>query len=63
MQSCFFDFVLEGGWDLLFPDDDEMSYECPFCRKVLTGKEKVEWIDRKNKIFKCPHCNKVIKMN
>ena len=52
----FFDFMLEGGYDLLFPDDEDETFQCPFCNRIINGSQKVEWIDKKNKIFKCPAC-------
>jgi DNA-directed RNA polymerase subunit RPC12/RpoP len=57
----FWDFALEGGWDLLFPDDEERSYICLYCKKIIKGKEKVEWVE-KNKIFKCPECDKSLEI-
>jgi DNA-directed RNA polymerase subunit RPC12/RpoP len=58
----FFDFMLEGGYDLLFPDDEDENYECPHCGRIIEGNEKVEWIDKKNKIFKCPECGEEVKI-
>ncbi len=53
----FFDFVLDGGWDLLFPEEENRSYECPFCEEVINGNSQVEWVDKEGKIFKCPNCD------
>lgn len=56
----FWDFVLEGGWELLFPEDEEGSIECSACGRVIRGNEKVEWTDKKKKTFKCPNCKDLI---
>lgn len=41
----FFDFIMEGGYELLFPEEED-------------GDEEVEWVDKKQGIFKCPDCRK-----
>ena len=56
----FWDFMMEGGYDLLFPDDDEQTFKCPFCRALISGDQKVEWIDKKSGKFKCPECGEEI---
>lgn len=56
----FEDFMLGGGWDLLFPDEFEDNYTCPFCGRVIQGREKVEWVDKNLGIFKCPECGEEI---
>jgi predicted RNA-binding Zn-ribbon protein involved in translation (DUF1610 family) len=58
----FWDFVMEGGYDLLFPDDEDKEFECPHCQTVIAGSEKVEWIDRKKRVFKCPECEEEISL-
>ena len=50
------------GWALLFPDDEDAEFECPYCNRVIQGHEKVEWIDKNNKIFKCPDCGERIEI-
>lgn len=61
-QPDFEDFILSGGWDLLFPDDEDETCECPHCGRVIDGDEKVEWVDKKNKAFKCPDCGEEIEL-
>lgn len=63
MTPDFWDFMLEGGYDLLFPDDEDETYECPFCNRVIMGSEKVEWKDKKDRIFLCPECKREIRIN
>ena len=63
-----FDFLLFN--ELLFPEEEDKTYECPHCGRVIEGDEKVECIgppvrpedgpasrlDKKKRIFKCPAC-------
>ena len=58
----FWDFVMEGGWALLFPDDLEESVECFSCKRIIKGNEEVEWVDKKKKAFKCPNCGDVLEI-
>lgn len=58
----FWDFVMEGGWDLLFPDDEEGTFDCPFCGQVIQGSQKVQWIDKNEKKFKCPACGQTLEI-
>jgi len=58
----FFDFMLEGGYELLFPEEEDRTVECPYCGRLIRGDEEVEWIDKKKKIFKCPDCGKKLKI-
>lgn len=57
----FFDFMVF--WELMFPEDEDRTYECPSCGRVISGGEKVPWIDKKNQIFKCPGCEELLKLN
>jgi predicted RNA-binding Zn-ribbon protein involved in translation (DUF1610 family) len=57
----WWDFVMEGGWDLLYPDDEDETFECPHCNRIINGSEKVEWVDKKNSVFKCPECGEELK--
>ena len=61
-EPNFWDFMMEGGYDLLFPDDEDETYECSHCGRIINGHERVEWLDKKNKIFKCPGCHSEIKI-
>lgn len=58
----FWDFMLEGGYDLLFPDDEDNTVECENCGRVIKGSEKVEWVDKNKRIFKCLDCKQDIKL-
>lgn len=58
----FWDFMLEGGYDLLFPDDEDDTVECESCGRVIKGSEKVEWVDKERRIFKCPECKENIEI-
>lgn len=51
----FEDFMLDGGFDLLF-DDEDGEIQCPYCDRIIKGNEQVEWIDKREGIFKCPEC-------
>lgn len=53
----FFDFMIFN--ELMFPDDSEGTFECPFCGRVIEGDEKVE-VDKDKKTFKCPDCGQLI---
>jgi len=54
----FFDFMVF--WELMFPEDEDKTFECPSCDTIIKGDDKVPWIDKKNKIFKCPNCGKLL---
>ena len=55
----FEDFVLDGGYDLLFNDD----IQCPHCNRIIESNEQVEWIDKSKRVFKCPDCGKQIEVD
>lgn len=55
-DSDFEDFMLDGGFDLLFFDDEDKEIECSNCCRVIKGNEQVEWVDKNEGIFKCPEC-------
>jgi len=55
----FEDYILEGGWDLLFSG----GYECPECGCVIHESDNIEWINKDNKTFKCPSCQANIEIN
>lgn len=59
-EPDFFDFMML--YELLFPEEEDRTYECPYCKRVIQGNEKVEWIDKKNKIFKCPECGEKLEI-
>ena len=52
----FEDFVLDGGYDLLF----DVDVQCPHCDRIIASNERVEWVDKQKNIFKCPECNRRI---
>lgn len=56
INQDFWDFVMTGGYELLFPDDEGKQLECQFCGRVIKGDEKVEWVDKLKGILKCPDC-------
>jgi len=56
-----FDFVVF--YDLLFPDDEKATYECPFCARLIKGSEEVAWLDKKRRVFKCPDCDNAISLD
>lgn len=56
----FLDFV--AFWEFFNPFNGNEEYECPYCRRVIKGNDKVIWVDKKKKIFKCPDCNEEIKI-
>ncbi len=60
-EPDFWDFVFEGGYDLLFPEDEDNTYQCSSCKQIIKGDEKVKWIDKEKTIFECPKCGEVIK--
>ena len=62
-DADLWDFMMDGSFDVLFPDDENASYMCPFCGTIINGGDEVVWIDRENSIFKCPVCEKNIEMN
>jgi predicted RNA-binding Zn-ribbon protein involved in translation (DUF1610 family) len=55
-EPDFFEFMILH--ELLFPEEEDREYKCPYCGRVIRGSEKVEWIDKKRGIFKCPDCGK-----
>lgn len=55
----FWDFMLDGGYDLLFPDDEDNKYKCPFCLETVNGSDKVEWLNKDHTRFKCPNCGEI----
>jgi len=50
--------MIEAGYDILFPEDEEKIFKCPFCGRIIPGSESVEWIDKEEQIFRCPECGK-----
>ncbi len=57
----FFDFMVF--WELMFPEDENKTYECPSCNRVIRGNENVPWIDKKANIFKCPQCDELLQID
>lgn len=58
-EDDFFDFMVF--YELMFPDDPDKTFECPFCRNVIEGNEQVE-VDRERNVFKCPACGQEIEV-
>ena len=56
------DFMLEGGYELLFPEEEEVVAVCPYCDYEIMGGETVEVADKKKKLAKCPGCGKEMKL-
>lgn len=56
----FFDFMVL--YELLFPDDEDKTFKCLYCGRVINGSEEVEWVDKDEKIFKCPDCGKQLRI-
>ena len=57
----FLDFT--AFWEFFNPFDKEDECKCPNCGKLIKGNEKVQWVDRKNKILKCPDCDSEINIS
>lgn len=55
-DSDFFDFMMEGGDELLNTE------VCPHCGEVIYLDQKIEWVDEENKIAKCPKCGGEVKI-
>ena len=49
--------------DMLVPEDQGKVFECPICGREIGGEDKIEMVDKKEKIFKCPGCNKPLKFD
>ena len=62
MLPDFEDFILEGGWDLLFSEGEGKDYRCPHCRYVIKGSEEVRWIDKLKGILYFPECDGKIEL-
>lgn len=56
----FFDFMVF--WELMFPEDEDKTFKCPSCNRIIKGSDKVAWIDKKNRIFKCLDCGELLKI-
>ena len=52
----FFDFMMEGGDELL------NSEACPHCGEPIYLDQEIEWVDKDKKIAKCPKCGEEIKL-
>ncbi len=50
-------------WELMFPEDENKTYECPSCNRVIRGNEKVPWINKRGNIFKCPQCDELLQID
>lgn len=61
-EPDFWDFMMEGGYDLLFPDDEENSFKCSFCGRIIQDSERVEWLDKSEKKLKCPECGETLEI-
>jgi predicted RNA-binding Zn-ribbon protein involved in translation (DUF1610 family) len=57
----FFDFMIF--WELMFPEEEEKTFECPSCDREIKGSDKVPWVDKKSQIFKCPDCEVLLKLD
>jgi DNA-directed RNA polymerase subunit RPC12/RpoP len=57
----FFDFTVF--WEFFNPFDEGDEYKCSHCGRIIKGNEKVQWVDKKNKIFKCPGCDNEISVS
>ncbi|MDD5085382.1 MAG: hypothetical protein PHE61_04980 [Candidatus Omnitrophica bacterium] len=57
-----FEFESEGGYGELFPDEEFKSFECSHCSRVIKGDEEVEWLDKKQGIFRCPECGEQLEL-
>jgi hypothetical protein len=51
----FFDFMTEGGDDLLH------SHQCPQC-KTWFDEDEVQWNDKERRILQCPSCLRKIEL-
>ena len=58
--EAFEDFILDGGFDIIFLDDE---IQCPNCGRIIEDGEQVEWINKEEGIFKCPSCNTHIEVD
>lgn len=54
----FFGFMLLN--EILFPDDEDRTVECPSCHYNIKGDTKVGWVNKSARIFKCPKCGEEI---
>jgi len=52
----FFDFMMEGGDELLNTEP------CPHCGEVVYLDQEIEWIDKSKNIAKCPKCGQEIEL-
>jgi len=52
----FWDFMIEGGGELL------NTQECPHCGEIIYLDENIEWIDEEEKIAKCTNCGEEVKI-
>lgn len=59
-EPDFFDFMLEGGYDLIFDDNDE--FECLHCGYMITP-EEVDTFDKDFGTIKCPSCGEEIELD
>ena len=55
-----FDFLIF--YEVLFPDDEDRTIECPHCNNIIEGSQMVEWVV-KGRIFKCPECGEKIEVD
>jgi len=52
----FFDFMMEGGDELLNTE------VCPHCGEVVYLGQEVEWVDKNKRIAKCSSCGGEVKI-
>lgn len=64
VSPTFWDFLMEGGYALLFEDEEtgDKQFKCPSCDKIITEDDKIKCIDEDKKIFKCPFCDEPIEI-
>jgi len=60
MVDDIIDFMFDGGYPVIFPEDFG-EYECPKCRYFTKEGDKFEWVEE-DKIFKCPECGEGIQI-
>ena len=53
----FFDFMIEGGDELL------NSALCLKCGDAIYLDQAIEWVDEEKRVCICPHCGEKVKIN
>ena len=58
----FVNSIMNGEFDILFPQDGNKEFLCFHCGVTIYGYEVVEWVNKSNGIFSCNNCGEAMEL-